>query len=155
MKKLLSVLALGALIIACNNNSTPNASTNSDSLSARTTTALATDLFGKDWKLLELNNQAIKLDTTFKKEPFLTFDKQTGRLNGNAGCNNFMATFKLKEKDSIDISLGGATLMACPNLAIENQFLNLLKEVKTYHIDGNTLFLENGDKKGMIKLATK
>lgn len=154
MKQVFFILALAINVTACNNANNKSTTEQEDSMAVpapETTTANA-DLFGTEWKLLELNGKAITVDTTFKKEPLLVFEKGTEKLNGNGGCNGFMGSYKLKEGNGIELTLGGATMMACPNLELEAQFHDALKQTKSYRIEGNTLLLDNEAKTTIAKL---
>jgi heat shock protein HslJ len=154
MKKTFFILALATIIVSCNNTNTKSNTEQADTTVTSSTQPITAnaDLFGTEWKLLELNGKTIKLDTTFKKEPVLVFEKGTEKLNGNGGCNGFMGSYKIKENNGIELTLGGATMMACPNLELENQFHDVLKQTKSYHIEGNTLLLNNNAKTTIAKL---
>ncbi|MCJ0742705.1 META domain-containing protein [Pedobacter montanisoli] len=154
MKKSFLIIALAVVAAACNNTNT-NSKTTTDTLATQTKAVVTADLFGTQWKLNELNGKAIKLDTAFKKEPHLVFEKETNKFNGNAGCNNFMGSFKLKDSNGIELSQVGATMMACPNLAVETEFLDAMKKVKTYHIEGNVLMLNDEKNTTLAKLSTQ
>ncbi|WP_353184095.1 META domain-containing protein [Parapedobacter lycopersici] len=155
MKKGILIIALAVVAAACNNTNTAGTDTHSTAAVTETQETGENELFGKEWKLIALNGKAITLDTTFNKEPLLVFDQEKGSINGNGGCNNFMATFKLTDTGGMEISQGGATLMACPNLELEGQFFEGLKQVKNYRITGDTLFLDNEKKEAIATLAIK
>ncbi len=154
MKQVFIILALAVMATACNHTNNKNATEQIDSaaLSTIETTTANADLFATEWKLLELDGKAIKVDTTFKKEPMLVFEKDTEKLSGNGGCNGFMGSYKLGENNGIELTLGGATMMACPNLELESQFHDALKQTKSYRIEGNTLLLDNEAKTAIAKL---
>ncbi|AZB25086.1 MULTISPECIES: META domain-containing protein [Bacteroidota] len=154
MKKALIILSLGILVIGCNNGQKSTSAKN-DSVSQPEEVAQTPDLFGKEWKLIELNNAPIKIDTAFKKEPMITFNKDNNQLNGNGGCNGFGGSFKTEGNDGIEISLTGATMMSCPNLEVETKFLDILKQSKHYSLSGNTLELKDKDQKITAKLEVK
>lgn len=154
MKHVFFIIALAVTATACNNANTRNTSEKTDSVPVQTETTESTnaDLFGTEWKLLELNGKAITVDTTFKKEPVLVLEKETEKLTGNGGCNNFMGSYKLKENSGIELSIDGATMMACPNLELEGQFIEVLKQTKSYQIAGDALVLNNDAKGAIAKL---
>lgn len=152
MKRVFFVVALAIAAVACNNTSTESASEQTDSVAAQITQTTGSALFGTEWKLLELNGKGITVDTTFKKEPVVVFERGTGKLIGNGGCNSFMGSYKLKENRDIELSIKGATMMACPNLALETQFHDVLEQAKSYEITGNILLLNNAAKEVIAKL---
>lgn len=152
MKKVLFIITLIVVATACNNPNTKSTSEQLDSATVPATETSSTDLFGTPWKLLELNGKAITVDTTFKKDPVLVFEKKDAKLTGNGGCNSFMGSYSLKENNGIELTLGGATMMACPNLDLETQFFDILKQTKSYQIEGNILLLNNEAKEAIARL---
>ncbi len=140
MKKSIFIVAVAVAVIACNN--TPSGNTSKQAVTTQPT-EVASDLYGKEWKLLELNGKAIVLDTTFPRYPYLIFEKENNRVIGNGGCNGLSGSFELKGKDSLEVSHVATTQMACPNLELEQQFLDVLKNVKRYYLEENILILSN------------
>lgn len=154
MKKSILIIALTFAVFACNKKeeSKPEESVATEEVQPAAATTV--DLFDKEWKLQELNGKAIVLDTAFKKEPLIVFHKDTDKMTGNGGCNNFSGSYKLKDANNIELSEGGATMMACPNLAIEGEFFKAFKQVKSYRIENNSLMLDNEKKEVVAKLVT-
>lgn len=155
MKKSILIIALAFAAFACNKKeeSKPEESVATEEVQPATA-ATTIDLFDKEWKLQELNGKAIVLDTAFKKEPIIVFHKDTGKMTGNGGCNNFSGSYKVKEGNTIELSEGAATMMACPNLGIEGEFFKAFKQVKSYRIENNSLMLDNEKKEVVAKLGT-
>ena len=71
-----------------------------------------------------------------------------GRLNGSAGCNNYMAGFEAAT-GKIKITPPAGTKKACPEpagvMAQEAQYLKALESAATYRIDGDRLELRTAD----------
>ena len=63
-----------------------------------------------------------------------------------------MGTYQLKGNNDIELSLGGATMMSCPNLDLEAQFFDALKQTKSYRTDGHILLLNNVENEVIAKL---
>jgi len=101
-------------------------------------------LTGTDWKAIGYNNgkQAV-VSLITDTEITAVFDKG-GKLTGNAGCNNYTATY---EVDGENISIGPAAttrkMCAEPEGVMEQETLYLaaLTEVNIYAIDGDRLQL--------------
>ena len=142
MKKSIFILALAALAMACNNAGRQQDGKRTTEEHTTETATVSADLFGKEWKLTTLNGEAIVLDTTFNTEPHLIFDEVSSRVAGNGGCNGFGGNLELTAEGGIGISDIAATQMACPNLNLEQRFITVLTNVKSYRIEGNTLVLE-------------
>jgi heat shock protein HslJ len=92
------------------------------------------------WKLTELMGQPITTEAN-KKEMFLMLKNEGNRVHGNAGCNNFMGGYILQEGNRLSFSQLAGTLMACPDMEKEQQFMKLLGTVDNYAIKGNALSL--------------
>ncbi|MBA4503191.1 META domain-containing protein [Marinobacterium marinum] len=93
------------------------------------------------WKLTSLNGTAIEA-TKGQREAHLIL-KQDNRVQGFAGCNQFMGEFKQEGKQ---LSFGpiAGTLRACiPGLEYERSFLQLLQNQVNWSIDGEQLKLSN------------
>jgi heat shock protein HslJ len=99
-----------------------------------------TRLENKKWMLIEVMGQAVDT-SSMGKEPFIQFDEETGRFSGNAGCNNFFGMYELMEGDRIQLGKAGSTLMACPDMSVEDQFMKVLEQVDNYSVSDSTLTL--------------
>lgn len=151
MKKSIFIIATAFVVSACNSTEKQQPITEqpvTESIDQLT----SADIFGKEWKLKELNGKAIALDSTFKKEAFISFEKESSRVSGNGGCNSFGGNFKMEGTDDITISDIAGTMMACPNMETEGQFFENLKNAKTYQIENNALTLFNDKKEAVAKL---
>lgn len=159
MRKILFIITLAALTVACNNNKSNTSSDASatDTVEQKTdTTPVVADLYGEEWNLIELNGKPVVLDSTFSKKPHLIFDKEN-RVSGNMGCNGFGGNMELKGTDGITFSHITATQMACPNLKVEQGFLDVLNNTKKYTIESSTLSLRNekGEITAKLTIAEK
>jgi len=157
MKKSIFILALAAATAACNNSGRQQEEATEEITQADTIEAIVVppDIFDKEWKLTGLNGQAIVLDTSFNAEPHLLFDKVNNRVIGNAGCNGFGANLERIGDTGIVISDIAATEMACPNLEIEQQFIEVLRKVTSYRIEGNTLTLTSENNEASVQLEKR
>ena len=81
------------------------------------------------------------------KLPTLIF--KDGRVSGNAGCNNYGATFTLSE-NNITFSLTHATKMFCANMQLEKAFFNCLSQIKTYKYLDDKLIFYNFNNEALI-----
>ncbi|MED5387982.1 MAG: META domain-containing protein [Pseudomonadota bacterium] len=117
-------------------------STACSSQPAGTGTMISVDqLEGSTWQVSRINGQDVG-DATVT----LNFH-EPGRLAGKAACNNYMASYTLDE-DSLKVTTGGVTMMACPQplMALERQFLDALETVDQADInDAGHLVLHGGD----------
>jgi heat shock protein HslJ len=70
-----------------------------------------------------------------------TFDAAEGRVNGNATCNRYFASYRA-DGNVIEIDQAGSTMMACVNPQLAEQeraFLAAISAVESYETEGQTL----------------
>ncbi len=100
-----------------------------------------------EWKIVSVEGE----DVNSKEEPYLGFDLNEGRLYGNAGCNQIMASVTVDTvKHGLTLSKVGATRRMCPDMKLENHVLAALEKVAGYQAtavgveltdaNGNVLF---------------
>lgn len=116
---------------------------------------LVTGCKKQDHAELTAPGMAVKRDerALFKareKMPTLLFTDSTA-LYGFAGCNRFFGTYTVEGKDKLKIKVGGVTMMFCPDMAVEDQYLTELKRIASYHIEPNLLQLK--DSAGTIRMT--
>lgn len=153
MKKSIFIIALAIGAIACNNSSKED-NNSGNTVTEQKASSSAPDLYGKEWVLLELNGKAVSLDTSFPQKPRLVFEKDN-RVSGNLGCNSFGGNLELQSDNGIKISEISATQMACPNLEVEQMFLDALQKAKSFAVESNTLILSNDKKEAIAKLQVQ
>jgi len=87
-------------------------------------------------------NTIIGIDSLAKR-PTLIFKE--GKVSGNAGCNNYGASFSI-DKEQIKIETPFATKMYCTHMNIEKAFFNCLSQVKTYKLtDSKLIFYDKAN----------
>lgn len=134
MKKLLVFsLFLCSLLMACKSTKT-----------AGTTSAADPAKLNGTWEL----NYITTSRTPFKdlypdKKPTLIFNVTQEKVNGNTGCNTFLGIFKVNGSVIDFTSPMALTKMACPGTG-EQVFLDALKAINSYSINGKTLSFMSG-----------
>ncbi len=100
------------------------------------------------WNIVEVNGVKITSDKT----PFVEFNVAEKRLYGNAGCNNFNASYKLDSSNaaSLQILPAAATMMACPDMETEGKIFQALDKVASVKTQGNVGSLQLLDKDGAV-----
>jgi heat shock protein HslJ len=138
MKKLIYVCA-GLLLIlqACNSSKKTTAGGQSDKMKT-----VITDTY---WKLTELNGKPIGEATEDRREVYLILRKQENRAQGNAGCNGYGGTYTLDANGfNIKFSSMMHTMMACPGLDVENEYLKAVEMTDSYYVTDGVLQLNKG-----------
>jgi len=79
-------------------------------------------------------------DNVKGKVPSLNIEGE--KISGNAGCNNYFGTAKVDASNG-DFSAGalGSTKMACDNMSVEKNFMDMVGKANKYVVSGNTLEL--------------
>ncbi len=100
-------------------------------------------IVGKRWKLVQLMGKDIAdMDPQPQKEPFLVLEEEDNKIYGSTGCNNVMGSYELTEGNRISFAPNlASTMMACPEMEVENTFQEVLNKVDTYTLseDGTTM----------------
>ncbi|MDT0294912.1 META domain-containing protein [Mesonia ostreae] len=99
----------------------------------------------KYWKLKTLEGKDVKMSKNQEKEIYFTLKMNENRVVGFAGCNGMSGTYKLEERNRISFSQMATTMMACPDLDVnEAEFLKVFELTDNYTINGDTLSLNVG-----------
>ncbi len=103
-------------------------------------------LTGREWKLVELDGQAVTTPAEFIP-PFLMFATDTPGVTGNTGCNSFFGGVDVSGATML-FGVLGATRRACPEpvASLEQKFLAALGETRTWRIEDAQLLLLRGDR---------
>lgn len=106
------------------------------------------------WAIVEAMGQAIP--EGMEKAPFLEFDTKAQRMHGNAGCNIVNGGYKIDEANAASISFPQviSTMMACPDMKVEQNILQALNSTKSFGklASGNIGFY---DAEGTLVLVMK
>ncbi|WP_167375036.1 META domain-containing protein [Prosthecochloris sp. GSB1] len=111
----------------------------------------AVSLEGTRWMLVELGDRRIKLSPESKRKPHLLLGGTGRKASGFGGCNNFFGSYEVEAGDRIRFSNLASTLMSCPSMKVERDFLKALELSDSYTVKDNTLKLY---KARLGKLAT-
>ena len=116
---------------------------------------MSTELLETYWKVVEINGQPVTNPPTNQKEAFIIFKKDGNRLQGSGGCNNLMGSYELMEGNRIKFSGVASTMMACPDMAIENQLGKAIEMADNYAINGKFLMLHKAKMAPLVKFEAK
>ncbi|MDT8347345.1 MAG: copper resistance protein NlpE N-terminal domain-containing protein [Flavobacteriaceae bacterium] len=97
-------------------------------------------LRGTYWRLFELNGKPYTTDSG-KVEIYLELADTINRVSGSAGCNRIMGSFVSENELELKFEKVATTLMACPDMETESQFLKMLESVDNYSLKNDTLSL--------------
>lgn len=105
-------------------------------------------LRGQEWQLKSMTQDG-QVVANPQELPTLNFSDSTA-VYGSAGCNRFFGTYTTGEKGMLTVQPGGSTMMFCPDMAFEDQYLKALPMVKSYVVSANELTLKDSDGKLQI-----
>jgi heat shock protein HslJ len=99
------------------------------------------ELKNSKWRLVKLNGMPVEKTKDNKRDFGISFNVD-GRFSAFAGCNNMAGNYELKEDiNRIKFSKIASTMMACNDMAIEQEFAKVLETVDNYNFDEKTLKL--------------
>lgn len=98
------------------------------------------ELTGTKWKLVELYGKPVEKSETSKEDFFIQFDDKSGYA-AYAGCNRMAGKYESEQPLRIRFEKGISTLMACPDMTIEQEFAKVLETADNYSIGEDNLSL--------------
>ncbi|MEM0519616.1 MULTISPECIES: META domain-containing protein [Aequorivita] len=99
----------------------------------------------KYWKLKTLEGQEVKMAKNQEKEIYFMLKTDDNKVVGFAGCNTFSGNYTLQEGNRIQFSQMATTMMACPDLDInEAEFLKVFELADNFTIQDDVLSLNVG-----------
>lgn len=109
-----------------------------------------------EWNIVEINGTAVT-PVPGNEFPYIGFETVTGKVFGNSGCNRMMGTFDTSAKPGImDLSHIASTRMYCPDMTLEQNVLNVLKNVRGYRVlNNNRIALTNSYNRPIVVLTSK
>lgn len=102
-------------------------------------------LKGHEWQLETMQKEG-EIVKNPSQLPVLQFSDTT-TVAGSAGCNRFFGGYTADAKGNLTIQPGGSTMMFCPDMEFEDQYLKALSQVKSFSADSEKLVLKSEDGK--------
>jgi len=144
MKKHLTLIAAGILLLANSCNTVQN--TNKNNNTSQQSTMPENTILGKKWKLIELNGKPVA-DKVNGKEPYLKLIKQEKdyTYEASGGCNGIGGNLKLSGF-KVQFAQGMSTMMACEDMSIEHGLSKALVTTDNYTVskEGDVLSINKG-----------
>ncbi|MGX5818986.1 META domain-containing protein [Chitinophaga lutea] len=142
MKKLFGMLAAALVLLSACTSSKKSTAVNNEN-----------DLY-KTWNLVEVEGQAVDPAKYGRPLEFM-FTKEGHRFSGSAGCNRIMGSFTVAAPNSLSFSQMASTKMACPDMALEDQFSKAIGKVSSWTITEGFLTLSDANGKSIAKFTAK
>jgi len=128
-------LLIGAVfaLAACTHDNSPPASSSPQKSTAQ--------LLNTYWKLTQLDGQVVTVQGD--RDVHMVLHSENQRIAGFSGCNQMMGSYVLNG-DQIKFDQMAGTMMACiANEELERKFLAMFPQVARWHIEGETLQLQD------------
>jgi heat shock protein HslJ len=130
------------VLSACSNPKHSTKSSGSTVATMNDTTIAATEtVTDRKWKLIELMGKPVA-DSVNGKIPFIILRMTDSIYTANGGCNGLSGKFVLDEKTlRIQFKQGISTMMACPDMSVEDGLKNVLANTDNYTFNDSILSL--------------
>ena len=97
------------------------------------------------WTLTEMDGNGVEPADFNNALPTLEILSSVGRVSGHDGCNRFFGKLT-GNTSSLKFGMMGATMMACPDMELGNQFLKLISDQEfSYRLESGQLWLLQKD----------
>lgn len=98
-----------------------------------------------EWVLNFISGPRIAFDGLYpEKKPEVRFDLAERHMSGFSGCNNFNGSFKATKHTISFPNEIAMTRMICPNMQGESTFMDVLKSIDSWSVQGTTLQFNAG-----------
>lgn len=119
--------------------------------SAKKASVTMDELTQSAWKLESMNN--VVNPAYSEGDHFtLSFSAADSTISGVGACNRYFGKMKFEKDGEVDINMGGATMMACPGLDLEQAFFKTMEEADDMKIVNGSLVMYD-DKKEIAKFV--
>lgn len=98
-------------------------------------------LEGSKWSAQEINGDRVERRDGDDPDQFTILFMEEQRIAAIGACNRIMGSYNASEDGTLDIESAGSTMMFCPDLDLEEKYVDLLDEVTRYSVVGDKLTL--------------
>ncbi len=99
------------------------------------------------WLLESINGDEIIYPADYKQNYIIFKGESEGfKLDGFAGCNNVSGTYGVGDHNTFAIGNIMSTKMMCPFAELENKYLRMFENAKSYKIEGYYLTIFDREK---------
>jgi heat shock protein HslJ len=112
---------------------------------------------GTTWYLISIIDSSGTIWSPVTGNPISLLFSADGKINGNAGCNQYFGSYTVSGNTLSINSPLGTTVMYCGEpgvMDLETTYLSILPQMKAYKISGNDLTLSDGTGKITMRYNT-
>jgi uncharacterized membrane protein/membrane-bound inhibitor of C-type lysozyme len=96
---------------------------------------------GEPWRLVALRRPGADAEPVAADQEYTVRFDADGRYSGRAHCNSFAGAYERPSPATVRIRAGAATLAACPEGSIADEYLRALASATSYRVSGQELRL--------------
>jgi uncharacterized membrane protein/heat shock protein HslJ len=96
---------------------------------------------GEPWRLVAIRRPGAAEESVAAAPQFTVRFDADGRYSGRAHCNSFTGAYERPAPDTVRIRAGAATLAACPQPSLADEYLRALASATSYRVSGEELRL--------------
>lgn len=141
MKLKLNFLFAATLLVGISCNS----SKKTTEATPKSETMIQAPFENTEWQLVEVLGKPVNEYGELTKTPTISFDSKEHRFSGNAGCNILNGSYKILPGNRIQFGQVMSTMMACPDMKLEDIVSKTLPTLNTYMVydNGDLIFTTN------------
>jgi heat shock protein HslJ len=150
------ILIFTAILLGCNTDKNSDKKTEQSENQPKETIRqeqLQMELNNTYWKLISLQGKQVPMPED-QKEAHIILKSEGQKVTGSGGCNVLNGTYELGDNNSISFSKMATTMMSCPDMETEQQFLKVFETADVYRVKGDTLLLSDSDEKILAKFVS-
>ena len=106
------------------------------------------DIDGK-WRIVSVFGENMPVSD---QTPYVNFDTGNSCISAFAGCNHLSGSIKSGEKNTLIISNAATTMMACPDMRVEDMVKMVLPEIRTVDLVNDSVMRLNSGASAYISL---
>lgn len=115
------------------------------SLSCRGEARQHKELLGLEFLPVEILEQRVEIPPDQENRFYLAFHGDKRRYSAVLGCNTINGSYSLSDHGGFESTPPISTLMSCPDMSLEQLFIQALEDIQFYSFDGEVLHFYGED----------
>lgn len=112
-----------------------------------------TGLGNTRWRPVRIGDRDVVV-TGQEREPWIMLEPRYLRVTGSGGCNRISGNYDVGE-GTLTFGKLATTMMACPTMDTEAEFIRALENTRRYRVRGRTLDLMDGGGRVLVRLEER
>lgn len=156
MHKSLIILLFTAMMFGCNANQDAKkqpSQTENKITETKQSPKNKTGITETYWKLTSLQGEPVPM-LEDQKEAHIFLKTEGRKVTGSGGCNVLNGTYERENSNQISFSKMATTMMSCPDMETEQQFLKVFESTEAFHMDDDTLLFNDKNETTLAKFIS-